>query len=181
MKKLTILLILISNISLAQTFNFGCDYNYYSDPLYSSILPDSSLDTRDVLEVFIDDAINHNYSKSLQGHLELVNRINVVPFNSPDLNGLGGYATYNCATTDWRVYLDTTFWDSSHADYYKMAFLYHELGHALLRLDHSDNPKDIMYPTIPYLSYSEFRIATERLFGEVNQNSSCKGIKKYYD
>ena len=178
MKKLTISLILISNISLAQTFNFACDYN--TDTLYSSILLDSNLDTRDVLEVFIDDAIRHNYKRSLQSYLD-GEHIEIVQRGHESLNGFTGYASWNCGDGNWNVILDSGFWFSNDMNFYKLTFLYHELGHALLQLNHSTNEKDIMYPTVPELTYSEFRVALIRLFGEVNQNLSCKGYKTFYD
>ena len=173
---------LVSSISLAQTFNFGCDYN--TDSLYSTVL---SNNTTHMLSIFIQDAERHNYSRSLKYALPPGDRIQLLPYNNPIFynsddpnNPIGGWGTWHCGRNDFGVILRANFWNGGRSIVYKLTFLYHELGHALLGLDHSTDVKDIMYPTIPILTYSEFRTSTNRMFS-VPIEYACKGVKRYYD
>ena len=46
-----------------------------------------------------------------------------------------------------EIYIDNSFWESTNQSL-RRKLIYHELGHDILNLDHSENPKDFMFPFI---------------------------------
>ena len=175
-----VLLFLITGVIKGQTFNFSCDYN--TDSLYSTVL---SNNTTHMLSVFIQDAERHNYTTSLRRFNNLSHNIQVLNTNDDRLliNGqkFSGVGWFYCGRNNFDVYLDGSFWYGTHTIIYKLTFLYHELGHALLGLDHVDDENDIMNPTTQYLTYTEFRTSINRMFNSSPDYYTCKGVKKYYD
>ena len=191
MKKLIALIMLVAIQVNAQTFNFDCHAGFYSDELYSKILPSNPPDLMGALEVFIDDAARHSHVIDLSHYLDIKFNIQA---KDPEEFGIlhikygdeyqyhedgspryfAGYGGGKCDRTDYFVVLNNNFWNNeNYNDYYKMTFLYHELGHAVLQLDHiyEDNGKDdIMDPIVQFMNYYEFQNNVGELFSGEGQN-----------
>jgi hypothetical protein len=46
-----------------------------------------------------------------------------------------------------EIYIDNSFWEATNQSSRKK-LIYHELGHDILNLDHSEDPKNFMFPNI---------------------------------
>ncbi len=162
-------MILLINCSLySQSFIFNCtDY----------------LDPQTHVQSFIADAEGYDYDFSQ-------NEISIVWGNY----GFNASTTGRCSSND-TIYIDTDIWNSSSkTDLWRKYLIYHELGHALLNLEHVCNfgesgvILDIMFAlaacTPPYnfgeyeYSYStdeNFSVMSERMFTLTDQiQANCE-------
>lgn len=173
-----------------QTFDFSCQLDFYSDELYSRILPSEAPDLEESLKVFIEDAVRHEHDKDLSHYLDQEFNIKVIAesdlttdsllFSGYDEHGdpqyYWGYGSWACDGSYYEVLLNDYFWSYPTYDYYKLTLLYHELGHAILGLAHTE--VGIMAPNIPFVDYDEFTETVGIMFSGEGQNPfQCESSK----
>ena len=171
MKRLLLILtILISGVVSSQSFDFGCYDNTELLEITATFFEDAKLDIEDW-----DLDIKFYYQE----------------------NNVGGYAQTYCGINKTNIFINKHAWDLFFTtDVRKLFLLYHELGHGVLRLDHtciskeimaSGNPvcKDFGFPSdFPVANMNEFNAAKERMFAGTDQIDLCissKGSKTITD
>ena len=172
MKRLLLILaMLLSGVVSSQSFHFKCYDN---------------TELLEITDMFFDDA-----------KLDIEDWDIDVKFYYEEIN-VGGYAQTYCGIDKTNIFINKYTWDLFFTtNVRKLFLLYHELGHGILRLDHtciskeimaSGNPvcKDFGFPSdFPVANMNEFNAAKERMFAGTDQIdlpcNSSKGSKTITD
>ena len=172
MKRLLLILaMLLSGVVSSQSFHFKCYDN---------------TELLEITDIFFEDA-----------KLDIEDWDIDVKFYYEEIN-VGGYAQTYCGIDKTNIFINKYAWDLFFTtNVRKLFLLYHELGHGILRLDHtciskeimaSGNPvcKDFGFPSdFPVANMNEFNAAKERMFAGTDQIdlpcNSNKGSKTITD
>ena len=167
MKRLLLILtILISGVVSSQSFDFGCYDNTELLEITATFFEDAKLDIDDW-----DIDIQFYYQETL----------------------VGGYAQTYCGIDKTNIFINKYAWDGFFTtDVRKLFLMYHELGHGILKLDHTCISKEIMatsdpkleicrdftFPSdFPVANMNEFNTAKERMFAGTDQIDLCSSNK----
>ena len=155
MKNILLIAILLTGVLNAQEFNFNCDpFSQYVEMFFE----DAGL-TSEIENYRIDVSFENNLGNNVYAQAIV------------------------CGSPFWvNIEINERYWDSVfNTDLKKTFLMYHELGHAVLKLDHVCIEKEIMataecgwlwnFPgtKYPITDLDEFNSAKERMFLGTNQ------------